>query len=237
MSALPQVSSPAPAAGKRTPMLKVADAPLEQSLTWLDHLLGYPGGFLQLYARHPGGEREEIWIPSPTWRGRSDLAHYVTLLESLNADVECSLLRPRRGWGTCKEVPVLHARLEGKKSADLLRNFRPVPTFVIREGSSTRYTAFWALKRPLLRWSDVERANRRLAHALKAPKKFCDPGEFYFAPPGSVLRWNRSRPCPVVVARAGLEFYAPREVVGHLREAPDPNAWRDATGNVDGRRF
>ena len=135
-------------------------------------------------------------------------------------------------WARDKNV-----RLEGKKSADILRRFRPVPTFVIREGSSSRYTAFWALSQPLTRWKDVDRANRRLAHALKAPKKYADPGEFYFAPPGTVLRVGRSRPCPVVVARAGLETYTVGEVVGRLRDAPDPDAWREAPGNTTGTRY
>ena len=236
MSALPEMAAPV-VAGRRAPLLKTADASLLQALTWLDFVLGWPGGWLHLLASHPGGERESIWIRTPVGlRGRSELAHYTMLLEGMNADVECSMLKSQRGWGT-NSVPALHVRVEGKKQADALRRFRPVPTFVIREGSTSRYVAFWMLRAPLTRWADSTRANKRIAHALGATKKHAFSGDFWFPVPGSVLRAGRSRPVPVVVARAGIEAYTVREVVGRLRDAPDPNSWRDAPGNVDGRRY
>lgn len=235
MSALPEVGFDVPMAGRRAPAIPVADVPLAQSLAWLDFVVGWPGGWLNL--RTDGPERSSIWIRTPVGlRGRSELAHYTALLEELNTDVECSMLRPKRGWGT-SAVPALHVRVEGKKQADRLRNFRPVPTFVIREGSTTRYVALWMLRAPLRKWSDSTRANKRIAHALGASKKNCFAGDFSFPVPGSVLRAGRKRPVPVVVARAGLEAYTVREVVGRLRDAPDPESWRDAPGNTKGRRY
>jgi hypothetical protein len=137
-------------------------------------------------------------------------------------------LRPRRGFGTCGTSSVLWARVEGKKEAQALARFRPVPTLVLREGSTQRYVALWELDREL-NYDWLLRANRRIAHKLFAPKKWTD-AEFVFAAPGSCLRSGRSRPVPVRVESfepAGI--YRPRDVVGKLKEAPDPDAWRERT--------
>jgi hypothetical protein len=135
--------------------------------------------------------------------------------------------RRRRGFGSCHRAGVLWARVEGKRQALELLRFRPSPTIVLREGSTSRRTALWALRQPLSgEWLD--RANRRVAHKLFAAKKWGVP-EFEFHAPGSCLRVGRARPVPV-----RTEWFDPtalfmaREVVGQLREAPNPNAWRQA---------
>lgn len=136
-------------------------------------------------------------------------------------------LRPHAGFGSCDSARVLWARVEGKQEAARLRAFRPSPTLVFREGESSRMVGLWVLRRPL-RYEPLVRANRRLAHALFAPKKWSAP-EFMFPLPGSCLRDGRRRPVPVHV-----EFFDPgglftaRQVVGALKDAPDPNAWREA---------
>jgi hypothetical protein len=204
------------------------------ALHWLDFLLGWPGGFLELRAIHQDGERESIWPRAAA----GELAHYVELLEGMNADVECSMLRPRRRWGTSAKVPVLWARLDGgKRPANVLRRFRPVPTFVVREGATTRYVALWALREPVKGWEEHVRWNKRLAHHLGVPKKHAEPDGFYVPLPGSVLRAGRSRPVPVLAARVGIETYSVEQVVGRLRDAPDPDSWREAAGNTSGARW
>lgn len=127
---------------------------------------------------------------------------------------------------------VLWARCESGRQVANLRRFKVRPTLVLREGDTVRHTAFWALSEPLdpVR---VDRANRRIAHWLGSPKKYCDVG-FRFAPPGAILRWRfhhegpavvkRRRQVPVLVRPYGGsgEAYAWGAVVGHLRDAPDP---------------
>lgn len=205
------------------------------ALHWLDFLLGWPGGFLELRAIHQDGERESIWPRAAI----GELAHYVGLIEQLHGEVECSMLRPRRGWGTSSPaIPVLWARLDGgKRQANVLRRFRPVPTFVVREGSSTRYVALWALQEPVKGWEEIVRWNKRLAHAIGTAKKHADPDGFFVPLPGTVLRAGRGRPVPVLAARVGIETYTVQQVVGRLRDAPDPDAWRDAPGDTSGARW
>jgi hypothetical protein len=121
---------------------------------------------------------------------------------------------------------ILWVRTETGKAASKLRSFRPAPHVVIREGASVRYVAFWALSDPLEdEW--LGRANRRIAHALGAPKKHCGD-TFAFHLPGTIMRAGRSRPVPVELVRFEPGVLSARQVVGRLREAPDPDAWRTA---------
>jgi hypothetical protein len=133
--------------------------------------------------------------------------------------------RRGRGFGTCGQAAVLWARVESKREAVNLERFRPVPTLVLREGASCRRVALWSLRRPLS-YDWLVRANRRIAHKLFAPKKWAEP-EFAFPAPGSCLRVGRSRPVPIHVEHFEASIFHPREVVGALRDAPDPDAWRE----------
>lgn len=135
--------------------------------------------------------------------------------------------RRQRGHGTCRGARVLWARVEGKKEAAALERFRPRPTLVVREGSTSRMVALWSLRRPLS-YDWLVRANRRIAHKLFGPKKWAE-AEFMLPCPGSCLRTGRARPVPVHVESFDpAAIYVPREVVGGLKDAPDPNAWREA---------
>jgi hypothetical protein len=107
-----------------------------------------------------------------------------------------------------------------------LARMRPRPTLVLQEGDTRVRTAFWALDRPL-NWEWTARANRRLAHFLQGPKKFCDP-DHAIRTPGSPIADGRVVPISVVVAEMNpTALYTAREVVQHLRDAPDPDAWRN----------
>jgi hypothetical protein len=114
----------------------------------------------------------------------------------------------------------------GTKSNGLLERFRPVPSIVLREGDTSRRTAAWPLRKALpYEW--LERANRRLAHHLRAPKVTCAP-ETLLAPPGASVMGERKTPTPIVVERFEMDGFLARDVVKRLRDAPDPHAWRDA---------
>lgn len=112
---------------------------------------------------------------------------------------------------------------EGGRFSGLLRAFKPRPTLVVREGATTRYAALWALQEPLgATW--VERANRRLAAALGG-RPASARLDFTMRIPGSLIKYGRRSPVRVG-ATVFPELYAPKDVVGHLPEGPDPEAWQ-----------
>lgn len=119
---------------------------------------------------------------------------------------------------------LLWVRTESGESASRLRMFKPAPAVVIREGATNRYVAFWALEKPLTPgWLDI--ANQRLRYALHAPRKHASDG-FRVVLPGAVLRQGRGRSLPVELVRYEPELLPARAIVGRLRDAPDPDAWR-----------
>jgi hypothetical protein len=119
------------------------------------------------------------------------------------------LARPGR---YLERVPsaLLWARTVSGKQAQALRNFRPAPAVVIREGS--RYTAFWALSHALSRDGTL-RGNRRIAKRLGTPYTACDTA-FAFSLPGAVLREGRGRSTPVELVRYEPEILEPLAIVG-----------------------
>jgi hypothetical protein len=116
---------------------------------------------------------------------------------------------------------VLWTRVEDGRALAALKRFPPGPTAVLREGATVRHVALWALEEPLA-VSKVARANKRIAHALGpgARKKFCDVN-FRLSPPGTVLR-RTSRPVAVHEVGGTGRVYRWGDVVGRLRDAPDP---------------
>lgn len=118
---------------------------------------------------------------------------------------------------------VLWAAGQGEKFAAALRAFKPRPTVVVREGQTTRYAAVWALSGLLeRRW--LEQANRRLSAHLGGKSQSARP-DYMMRVPGSLVKYGRRDPLRVR-AHAFPELYDPAEVVGRLRDGPDPNAWR-----------
>lgn len=161
--------------------------------------------------------------------GVADCGRFVGLAERLGVDHELEVFAAARHpdrLGVARDgIMCLWVRVETKESARLLEVFRPAPTIVLQEGDSSRRVALWAVTKPHT-VDQALRANRRLAHALKAPKKHASPDEFSFAPPGTFLRHGRRRPCPVTVVGHECRIYGPTEVYGRLKDAPDPDAWR-----------
>jgi hypothetical protein len=106
-----------------------------------------------------------------------------------------------------------------------LERFRPRPTLVLAEGDTFRRTAVWALARPLT-WDWTVRGNRRLAHWFGGPKRFAQPDHMMRAP-ASYVRHGRVVPVPITVIEQNDDaLYLPADVVRHLRDAPEPDAWR-----------
>jgi hypothetical protein len=163
------------------------------------------------------------------WRRgpHDDLA---TLIRSLdeNADDTIELGMPReRIPGRPEEdgvgrASVLWARVTGNEQLARARRFRPLPSMVLQEGTSTRRWLVWALEQPINYFDVVER-NRRLAYCFGARQKDGDPDVAWLPAPGTCVRTG-ARPVPVRVTRLTTASYLPA-ITDRLREPPAKDAW------------
>lgn len=188
----------------------------------------------------------EAWSPywpdeePVTYWPRNDGSHLTPFSayheERWSAELLCGLPRQKIGhhpdfpsgalsWPPAPALPLLWARTESKVSAKRLVHMRTQPSILLREGDTARYVAFWILRKPLTH-SQLERANKRIAHYLRTPKKWSDADTFTFPLPGTFLRRGRTRPVPVVLESMSLQQHTAKSVVGWMRDAPDPDAWR-----------
>lgn len=175
-------------------------------ITGLAWMLAWPGTSLHL---HVNGEPRKVRL--------NQFGRLVTRLElEQGPHMELELSGGRYGAFWCM--------VSGSEQNAFLARFRPHPTLVMREGSSSRRTAVWALHgRPdLLSYEQIVKGNKRIAHALRAPKKNADPDRARFVVPGTALREDRSRPVPIVVEHLSVEEFRPRQVVGSLKDPPVP---------------
>lgn len=200
-------------------------------LLWF--ITGAANGYRLITWHHPEEGLQRHWVQVGDLRRYRELIDWLGRGMSLEIEVS-AVPRPVRDHGTAGGASVFWVRTEGSKQLALLERFRPRPTIVLEEGDSSRRTALWGLTVPLsYEW--LVRGNKRLAHGLKASKKWAEP-EFMFNPPGSCLRDGRARPVLIRTAESNEQaVYRPGDVVGRLRDAPDPMAWRTAPGNVQGR--
>lgn len=164
------------------------------------------------------------------WVHVGDLDRYRTLIDwlgrGLSLEIQVSAVpRPTQEHGVAGLSSVFWVRTEGGRQLERLERFRPRPSIVLEEGDSTRRVALWALSVPM-NYEWVVRGNKRLAHRLGAAKKHAEP-EFMFNPPGSCLRDGRARPVLIRTVESNPDrVFKPGEVVGRLKDAPDPDAWR-----------
>ena len=143
----------------------------------------------------------------------------------------------RRAGHYLERVPssLLWARTHSGAAAAKLRQFRPLPDVVLREGGSVRYVAFWALQEPLS--PDLtEQANRRLAKYLNAGQYADAAADFQFFLPGAVVRHGRGRPVPVELTRFEPALHTAREVVGRLKDPPTDEEKRELAVRAKERR-
>lgn len=189
-------------------------------------MIAGPAGYLQL-DWHEETAWRSMWIPCDDlarWR------HHANWF-SERYDVRVGLTpRSGRAHDGLQRCSVLWAVADSRRACERLGRLRPRPTLVLREGDTVRTTALWALDRTMA-WDWTVRGNRRIAHAISAPKKWSTP-EHAVRLPGSAVRWGRDGPRLLPLRVNVVEFepraiYEPRRVVGHLPDAPDPDAWRD----------
>jgi hypothetical protein len=196
------------------------------ALRALQFILAPDGGWIDVRSWAHGEGWRSYWHEAVPHSDR-ELEGFVRYAEErCDREVRLSLPRSKRGLQYVARAACLWAVTEGKDPAKKLARFRPAPTIVLREGTSSRLWAIWALNNPAAH-EHIVRANKRIAHRLGTAKKWADPDALLVPAPGSCLREGRARPCPVVVAALQPTFHTMRQIVGQLRDAPDPMAWRE----------
>ena len=112
----------------------------------------------------------------------------------------------------------LWADCDGEHAVAALHGFNPEPSIVIASGTGRNCHAYWLLTQPLER-DEVERANRRLAHALGADAASADAARILRVPGTSSHK--RQPPTPVEALRLDVDRRMPAaDVVGGLADPP-----------------
>lgn len=124
---------------------------------------------------------------------------------------------PRNEDGLPRRQGVLWVECESRKQMDRLGGLPVPPSVILKDSGRVACTALWWLSEPLepvwmpgLARTWGEEANRRLAHAVGAAKKWCD-AEFLIPVRG--------------VHRVVVDRFSARDVVGRLRAAPTQVRW------------
>ena len=144
--------------------------------------------------------------------------------------------RRRGGRDSVKRSFLLWADCDGEGAVAAMRRFDPQPSIVIASGTASNCHAYWPLTRPVCR-DEVERANRRLAHALGADPASADAARILRVP----ATWNHKHQPPTPVDPLRLDptrRLAAADVVGGLADPPAPPrpasvGARDARRDVD----
>jgi hypothetical protein len=119
---------------------------------------------------------------------------------------------------------VLWADCDGEDAVAALAAFEPQPAIVIASGTGENRHAYWPLVEPLRR-DALERANRRLAHALGADSASADAARILRVP--STLSHKHAPPTPVEALRLDVDRrVSADEVVGSLPDPPTPTRAR-----------
>lgn len=110
--------------------------------------------------------------------------------------------RTRRHGGrdAVERAFVLWVDCDGEHAVDAVRGFDPQPSIVIASGTGSNCHAYWPLTEPLPR-DDVERANRRLAHALGADPASADGARILRVP----STWSHKHQPPTTVDALRLD--------------------------------
>jgi hypothetical protein len=128
---------------------------------------------------------------------------------------------------------VLWADCDGERAVEALGRFDPPPAIVIASGTGRNRHAYWPLAAPLGR-DELERANRRLAHALGADLASADAARILRPP--CTYSHKRLPAVPVEALRLHPECRVrAADVVGGLADPPSAPSSAPAGGAQDCR--
>ena len=178
------------------------------------------GELLELRYRLDDGQRMGQVFDSPR-RLRGLATRAIALGRRTDVYVGCAP-RTRRHGGrdAVGRAFVLWADCDGEDAVAALADFEPAPSIVIASDSGSNCHAYWPLTEPLPR-DEVERANRRLAHALGADPASADAARILRVPGTFSHKHRPPTPVEAIRLRADRRVSA-AEVVGTLADPPAP---------------
>lgn len=196
----------------------------ETVLRFLSALAGDVGTDELLELRHrleDGSGMGQVFYRPSQLRGLATRA--LSLGRRTDVYVGCAP-RTRRygGRDAVDHAHVLWVDCDGDDAVSALGAFEPQPAIVIASGSGSNCHAYWPLVAPLPR-EDLERANRRLAHALSADRASADAARILRVP----ATWSHKRQPPTPVEALVLEparRLSADDVVGNLADPPADRA-------------
>src|SRR5215216_5772811 len=128
--------------------------------------------------------------------------------------------RRHGGREAVRRAFVLWADCDGDEAVQALERFDPQPSIVISSGTGSNCHAYWPLTEPLAR-EELERANRRLAHALGADPVSADCARILRVP--GTMSHKHQPPAPVTAVRLDVERrLVAADVVAGLPDPPQP---------------
>jgi RepB DNA-primase from phage plasmid len=190
---------------------------------FLAALAGSPGAteLLELrYRRESEHRMAQVFAPSR--RARRLATRALALGRRTDVYVGCApRTRPFGGRDAVRRAFVLWADCDGKHAVRALETFDPPPAIVIASGTGSNCHAYWPLTEPVER-DELERANRRLAHALGADPISADAARILRIP--GTLSHKHQPPAPVEAKRLEVERRLPAaDIVGGLPDPPQPD--------------
>src|SRR5215207_8739768 len=189
---------------------------------FLAALAGTAGGgeLLELRYRLEDGQRMGRVFDRPD-RLRALATRAIALGRRTDVYVGCAPRTRRHGGRDAVERAfALWADCDGEDCLAALAAFEPEPAIVIGSGTDSNCHAYWPLTAPLPR-DELERANRRLAHALRADPASADAARILRVP--GTFSHKHEPPAPVDAIRLDPDRRVDViDVVGGLPEPPTP---------------
>lgn len=115
----------------------------------------------------------------------------------------------------------LYVDCDTPESIAALEAFQPAPSMVVNSGRGRH--AYWSLWPPAGP-DELERANRRLAHALGADMRATDAARILRPP--QTYNHKYGEPIPVTLEQVRVEIFTAEEVTGELADPPDAREQR-----------
>jgi hypothetical protein len=176
---------------------------------------------IEVRYRHGQGMRQ-------AFIGADRLADVAAAIRTRSAytDVHLGVIpRRQRGGGRADLVArasVLWADCDTPQSVATILSFFPPPSMMVRSGTAEHLHCYWLLSQPA-DVGDVERANRKLAHAIGADMQ-CTDSPRVLRPPWS-RNWKHDPPVRVRIAQwRPTVRYVVTDVVAGLDDPPGPAA-------------
>src|SRR5829696_1547015 len=191
------------------------------------------GELLELRYRLKDGQRMGQVFDRPD-RRRGLATRAIALGRRTDVYVGCAPRTRRHGGRDAVERAfVLWADCDGEQAVAALAEFEPAPAIVIGSGTGSNCHAYWPLAEPLAR-EELERANRRLAHALGADPAAADCARILRVP--GTLSHKHEPPTPVDAIRLDPErCVSAVDVVGSLPDPPAPARARSSPAAAQAR--